>query len=521
VDEIAFLNGRVLTIDPDRPQAEALLIRHGRVVVVGTTGEVADACRPASERYDLRGRVVVPGLVDGHCHMELTATHRSYATSCHLGPQRQSIADIVRVVAAAAERTPPGEWVIGRADFALDLYVNERRAITRDDLDAATGDHPCVVFSGLHVCTLNSHALSVTGLADQTATLPPGAAVDVASGRAKEIWDWLPLPTFGRDRVAAAIAEHGRALWAARGVTTIAELPFSHDGIHAFQDLRRRDALPVRIGLWLHAPRLGSVRELAGAGLETGFGDDWLMLGGIKLFVDGIGCDIWGNPEPDHKWTQAELDDLVLTAHTRRLQCWMHVAPTVAAAEQALTAVERAQAAAPWCDHRHRIEHIGDLAPRPALLARIAASGVIPVTTPQFTYSYGDLAPDEACTPIRSLHGLGFRPPGNSDATGTQPEAINPWHSIWCALAHRTRSGVVVRADETITLDDALRMFTRDAAVACHMDDRGMLAAGMLGDLVVLGADPFQVATDDLPSIPIDLTVIGGRPVAGEDLAHA
>ncbi len=501
-------------MDDRLPLAEAVLIRGGRVAAVGSDHDVRAAATSACHFEDLAGRHVIPGIVDGHCHLELTATHLAYAVSCHLATH-PSIVAITAAVAARAGETPPGEWVIGRSDFGLPLYVDERRAIERADLDAAVPNHPCVVFSGLHLCTLNTPALRVCGLLDGSAILPRGAAVDVASGRAKEIWDWLPLPTFGRERIAAAIRDIGRERWTSRGVTTIAELPFTLDGIAAVQDLRRRGELPVRLGLWLQVPRFGMPETAAGAGFETGFGDEWLQLGGIKLFVDGIGCDIWGNPELDIKWTQTELDAVVLSAHRRRLQLWMHVAPTVEAAEMALTAVERAQELVPRDDHRHRIEHIGDLPPRPALLERIAAAGVIPVTTPQFTYSYGDLAPDEAATPLRSLHALGFRPPGNSDATGTQVEALNPWHSIWCALAHVSRSGVPIAPDEAIDLSAALRMFTRDAALACHMDDRGMLAPGLLGDLVVLGADPFQAAPADLPDLPVDMTVIGGEPITG------
>ena len=134
------------------------------------------------------------------------------------------------------------------------------------------------------------------------------------------------------------------------------------------------------------------------------------------------------------------------------------------------------------------------------------------MTTPQFTYSYGDLAPEEACTPLKSLHAMGFRPPGNSDATGTQREALNPWHGIWCAMAHRSQGGLHVAPEEAIDMAEALRVFTRDAAVACHMDDRGVLSEGRLADLVVLDADPFTTPLDDVPEMPVAMTVIGGVP---------
>jgi predicted amidohydrolase YtcJ len=141
------------------------------------------------------------------------------------------------------------------------------------------------------------------------------------------------------------------------------------------------------------------------------------------------------------------------------------------------------------------------------------ALGVIAVATPQFVYSYGDAAPEESCSPLRTLQGLGFRVPGNSDSTGTQPEAANPFHSIWCALAHRTRGGSTIEEGERIGLDAAIRSFTADAAFACRMADRGALAPGALADFLVLGEDPWNVPEDELPAIPVDLTVIGGRVV--------
>ncbi len=151
--------------------------------------------------------------------------------------------------------------------------------------------------------------------------------------------------------------------------------------------------------------------------------------------------------------------------------------------------------------------------PRPDFTERLLRTGVIPVTTPQFTWSYGDQVPEYAVTPLKTLHNLGIRPPGNSDATGSQPEALNPWHGIRCAVAHRTRSGVPLHPEEAITLPDALRMFTRDAAWACHWDDRGVLAPGYLADLVVLGDDPMAMSADELPDIRTDMTVIGGEVV--------
>ncbi|MHB1876706.1 MAG: amidohydrolase family protein, partial [Streptosporangiaceae bacterium] len=201
----------------------------------------------------------------------------------------------------------------------------------------------------------------------------------------------------------------------------------------------------------------------------------------------------------------------VETAHRAGLQLMMHVqAPE--SVDMALLALERAITRFPRADHRHRLEHAGDLPPDAARLRRMRDLGVVPVATPQFLYSYGDAQPEASQPPLRTLHEFGFRVPGNSDSTGTQPEAANPFHSIWCAMTRRTRLGVELLPDEAISLDAALRMFTADAAWACHMDDRGVLAQGKLADLVVLGRDPWTAPVDELPDIPVDLVLIGGEP---------
>ncbi len=258
MSDIAYVGGKIHTQDDAQPLAQSLLARDGRIAAVGTTEEVLALAAPGVETVDLAGRVVIPGIVDAHCHLELTATHLAYAEKA-FGSELGSIARIVDVVREAAARTPVGESIVVRSDVAVQRLVAERRPIVRSDLDDAAPGHPCVVFAGLHTVTLNSMALRVTGLLDGSATLPRGVAINLESGRGKELWDWLPLPRYSRAAIADAIRDEGRARWTARGVTTIAELPFTHDGIGAFQDLRRRGELPTRIGLWLHTPLLGSV----------------------------------------------------------------------------------------------------------------------------------------------------------------------------------------------------------------------------------------------------------------------
>ncbi len=287
--------------------------------------ELAAQLPADARRVDLGGRVVLPGFVDGHCHLELTTMHLAYAVSC-FAPPHASLEEICRSLAARATGVAPGAWIVGRANFSLDLWVDEHRTLSRADLDPVTPDHPTVVFTGLHQCTLNTRALEVTGLLSEPP--PRGATLDGPSGRAMELWAQLPLPSYGVDATAAALRGLGTELFTRHGVTSIAEIPFTSDGIRAYQALHRRGELPFRLGLWYHVPRLCDVDDLAGLGLEGGFGDDWLSLGGVKIFVDGAGFDATGNDFEHLQWTQEELDHAVWTAHAAGLQVLMHVAPT-------------------------------------------------------------------------------------------------------------------------------------------------------------------------------------------------
>lgn len=498
-------------MDAARSVVSGLLAVGGRIVELGDAETIAQTLPEGAAIVDLEGRVVLPGFVDAHCHLELSAVHLAYAVPC-FSPPHNSLADICAVLGDRARTTRPGDWVIGRANFSLERWVEERRPLLRSDLDRAVPEHPAVVLSGLHVCTLNTRALETTGLLGG-APLPRGASLDLGTGRATELWDWLPLPPYGIEATASAVRDIGRELFQARGVTSIGEIPFTRDGVHAFQVLRTRGELPARLRLWYHVPRLGSIEELTSLALESGFGDEWLAVGGVKVFVDGAGMDVHGHPGPDLKWTQEELDEVVRVAHECGLQLWMHVAPTRDASLMALTAIERALARTPRVDHRHRIEHLGDMKPDMSLLSWARRLGVQAVATAQFVYSYGDADPHGSCAPLRTLHEMGFRVPGNSDCTGTQPEAANPFHGIWCALARRTRGGTILEPDERIDLDAAVGMTTVDAAFCCHMDDRGTLELGKLADLAVLGRDPWTTPVEELPDTPVDMTVIGGNVV--------
>lgn len=184
-----LVNADVHTMDRARPRASAIALANGRITGTGDAGELTSAS-PGLPVIDLGGRVVIPGFVDAHCHFELTTSHLSYAVPLH-APPHTSLQEICQTLRDRAAADPGPGWIIGRANFGLHQFVAEQRPITRQDLDAAVPDRPVVVYSGMHVTTLNTAGLRAAGLLDG-AVPPMGSLIDLESGRGTELSRWLP-----------------------------------------------------------------------------------------------------------------------------------------------------------------------------------------------------------------------------------------------------------------------------------------------------------------------------------------
>lgn len=505
--DLALVNGRLITLEAAQPQAEAALVRAGRIVQVGSTREILAMARDVPV-FDCAGRVVVPGFVDGHAHVEYTCLALTRCFSCPTPPFR-SLAEIAAGLSAWVERTPPGEWVIARTSFGLQHKVAEGRLFTRHELDELTTAHPLVVLSGMHVAMLNTRGLHALGLWERVDNPPVGVTIHrepagTPSGVATEVWD--RLPAFPRDVVIDALRQKARELFVANGVTTVHNLPYSADDILAVQELQAAGELPLRLRFYYHVPHQIALDDLLAMGLRPGFGDEVLRYGGIKIFIDGIGHDGYGTPLWDVKWTREELFEFVRRAHAAGQQLWMHVLRPESLRLGA-DAVEAALRAHPRA-HRHRLEHSADIVQEDADIERLRALGIRVVTTPQFLYSVArprERSPNQRPR-WRALIDRGFDVIGSSDSTGTVPDGISPLFNIGCALLHAPGA--------PISVEEALRMFTIwPAAGAYEEQEKGTLAPGKLGDFAVLSADPREVAPEDVFDLRVEATILGGEVV--------
>lgn len=527
---ILLTNGNIHTFDEADTVAEAVFIDGDRIVAVGS----ADELRAASgvTRVDLDGRTVLPGLIDAHTHLEGSALHLAVYADCH-APPHADLEGILTALRQHAADKAPGEWVIGQGSFMLAEKLAERRFPTRADLDAAVPEHPALIRAGAHIQIVNSLGLERLGIGRDFVPPAGGHVERDARGEPTGVlielgWALQAQVTrFDLAETEAAVAALAARL-SSYGVTSVGDQFPSAIGLRAYQRLRRAGRFPLRITFTVHCPNLTALRPFLALGMESGFGDDWLRFGAVKLFVDGgitgaaaaFHADFAHQPgNRGHlKLEQAELDEMVRLIDAAGCQLSAHVV-----GDRALDMLFAAMEAIPnRSATRHRFEHFGHLCVTPERIQRAKDLGIIPVVTMPFLSSFGDFLPEylgeraSGSFPLRTLLEAGLPVAGSSDSLGAQPESLDPWFGMWCSVARETYLGEIMGPEEAVSPRDALRTYTTFAAFADHAEGRiGSIEPGKLADLIVCDHDPVTLTNGRLRDLRPIATILGGRVVSG------
>jgi predicted amidohydrolase YtcJ len=425
-----------------------------------------------------------------------------------------------------------------RGDALDPRKLVEKRYPTRWELDSVAPDHAVVLLGvGNHAIAANSLALARAGI-DRSTEDPPGGKVDrdadgEPTGVLRELGKLrldpnrpdcvLPGPS-QTDRLEAVAAAFGHLHQA--GVTAIHDVVMDPAEIRAYMDLHGAGRLGVRVRFLVRGYEARtSLDHVLGLGLRQGFGDAWLQYTGIKLSIDGAcgernAATYEPYPgEPDNtgliRIPQDKLDDLVRRCHVAEQRIAIHaIGPR--AVDMALDAFERAFEGAPRGTLRHRIEH-AYLPPTPKQLERIAAAELIVSTQPSFFWDgdgWTDIWRVEDLTgvmPIRAMLDHGVRVAGGTDYPCVP---VEPLPGLGSLVTRRSMDGALLDPAQAITMEEALRLQTVEAAYAGY-DERllGTFEVGKAGDLVVLSGDPLTAAPADVGGIRADLTVVDGRVV--------
>lgn len=541
---LVIFNARVLTMDPDRPEAGAVALSGDRIAALGD--EALAMAGPECRRIDARGATVLPGFIESHLHLFMGG---SELVHLHLlgveGPE--ALTKAIRDFAAAH---PEREVIVGQS---CDYGIYDGRALTRHDLDAILPDRPvCLLAADHHTAWANTMALEMSGILHGGPVGPGNEIVmqnGMATGELREFEAKAPvLRLAGEHRIMSGIAtgrdpvpaptqaemmadlpamERGLRHCARHGFTSLVNMDGNRYTLEVLDHLRQAGRLTARVRVPMHFRNDHDLSELETASaLSAQYNDDWLASGFVKMFMDGVvdsGTAVMLQDYPDRPGWRGEplhdadrFADICIAADRRGLQIAVHAIGD-GAVRRVLDGYEAARKANGARDARHRIEHI-ELIDR-ADIPRMAALGVVASVQPSHPPGALDFPLFPTLDKIgrdrwrdayltRSLRDAGARIVFASD----WPVAdVNPLRSIQAAVTRAPYDGA---QDETVSLREALAAYTIGGAYAEHTDDRkGMLRPGYLADVVILSGDIEAVPPDRISHLQVVTTICGGRVV--------
>ncbi len=517
-------HARIYTFSQKHPVCDALLIdRHGTIEAIGSREDLREAYS-ACIRYeeDLGGATVLPGLTDAHIHLQHYALHLN-KVDCATA----TLQACLERIAERARHLPPGQWILGHGWNQNDWGG---RFPTAEDLDRVAPKHPVYLTAkSLHAAWVNSAALAEAHVTSHTPDPEDGRIGRDEQGRPngllfegamRLVSQVIPPPT--EEELLTALQNAQKALWAL-GITGVHDF----DRIPAFRVLQRlheRGQLRLRVLKNLPIEALDAAIEV---GLRTGFGDDWLRIGGLKAFADGaLGPRTAAMLQPYDDLPEEQgillLDAETILDFARRavkhgFSLTIHAIGDranheVIRAYEHLRDYEKDQGLPPL---RHRIEHLQLLHPQD--LARLRSLNLVASMQPIHALSdrpFAERAWGKRCATAyawRSVAAQGVILAFGSDAPVDSP---NPWLGLYAAVqrAPFEAPDEVWHPQERLPLQQALEAYTLGPAYAAGWEKRlGRLTPGYHADLIVLPEDPFQMPPETLQAQRPIATMVGGH----------
>jgi predicted amidohydrolase YtcJ len=530
--DLLLHNGTIALLDQADRFVSALAVRQGRIIAVGDEAALAPLRGPKTEIVDLDRRTVIPGIVDSHCHPD------SYAIRLlkwqALGPDRiRTKSELLRTIAESARTLPKGRWFIG-------YRFNEQKSggyPSIGELDAAGGGRPVLIMRTCgHLALVNSAAIAAAGVAAD-AEDPPFGRFDrdplsgAFTGLVRETAAHLFLGQIQDEDSPEDIARGMEDVFAeclSFGITSLYNSLTSSKAIRAYQLMRQRGRLPLRVGIIASGREPGLIDSLIKTGIQSGFGDDWLRLIGVEWCPDCstsgrtaayyepyVGQPALGEPGDNRGMLLYEADDLnamATTAHKAGLLvCIEGVGDR--GIDFALDAIEAALAAHPVEDHRMRVEHCCYVTP--PILERMRRLGAVDSSATGFMYDLGDAYIANRGTdamrhmwPHRTLIDHGIPAPGHSDAAVCQ---FNPFLAMWSMVNRKTATGQSLDSREAVSRIEALRAYTTLGAWSGREEAiKGSLEPGKVADFAVLDRDYFTVDPDAIREVRVGATYVDG-----------
>jgi predicted amidohydrolase YtcJ len=535
--DLVLVGGPVMTMDPERPAAEAVAIRDGTLVAVGATSDVHELIGPGTRRIDLRGRTLLPGFIDAHCHPVHAGIHLA---RCALHDLPNSQEAYLTAIREYAEAHPELDWIVGSGWY---MSVFPGGTPSRRDLDAVVPDRPAMFLNrDGHGTWVNTRALEVAGITSATPDPPDGRIERDVDGAPSGTLHEGAMALVGRHVSEPSIDELADGIGTAQaylhrlGITAWQDAIVTPPELEAYRRFAASGRLTARVvGCQWWSRELGDeqidsfVEERARSAIGR------LEAGTVKIMADGV-CENFTASvlEPyldaDGRSTGNRgidfVDPELLKGYVTRLdalgfQVHFHALGD-RAVRQTLDAVEAARRSNGMTDTRPHLAHLQlvDPADWPRFRELGAGANIQPLWAcadeqmRELTLPY--LRPERATLsyPIGSMHRAGARLIGGSDWMVSTPNVLEEIEVAVTRVSPQHRDMAPFLPDEAIDLETALRAFTMGSAWACHRDTTtGSIEIGKLADLVVLDRDLARERPDRIGDARVLLTLVEGEAV--------
>ncbi len=520
--DLMLLNGKIYTMEAQLSKVEAVAIRDCKIVALGKNSEVENLGTSKFRVINLEGKTVIPGLIDCHTHF-LSFAHSLKRIKLE---GISSFNVVLSVIKSFASRLKPGEWLVG-GGWDKNILGDES-IFTKEALDEVCPHVPTALQSkDHHLLWVNSKALEVAGI-DKSTDDPPGGKIkrDRISGEPfgllKEnacglVWDKIPSPSTS---TSEGLLKKALKIANSYGITGIHDHEDS-EAFGLFEKLAENEDLSLRVCFWIPDQNLESAITL---GLRSGFGNQHLRFGGVKLFSDGtLGSQTALMFEPyegsEENFgievsSQEELTHLVTRASRAGISTAIHSIGDKGV-HQALNAIEEALRSSEKENRmRHRIEHAQLLHPED--IERFRKLGVIASVQPFHAPSDKDVAEKywgKRCRLSYAYNTLLKTGAILVFGSDVPIETLDPWKGIFSAVTRR-RIGEKEgwHPEEAVNVTAAVSAYTKWASYAsCEENLKGSIEVGKLGDMIILSQDIFQIDPEEIPKTKVECTILGGK----------
>ncbi len=521
--ELVLVNGKIITVDPTFSVQQAVAIRDEKILAVGSTSKIKVLAGPQTKVIDLKGRTVIPGLIDSHIHF-LRAGF-TWRQEVRLDGVR-SVEEILRLIRERANQLRPGEWILTFGGWH-ETQLLERRAPTRSELDGAAPNNPVMLrillpHPSTHFAVLNSAGLKAVGITRETVA-PSGGVIEkdndgeptgvLRRAAVNLVFPKLPQPSFQEKVEGLKLVMRD---FHAAGLTSVIEVVgggVTEDDYKVLFELWRRRELTIRTALQISTDKFEDAQRWIHH-FPVGFGDEWLKVNGFGEQLVAAAQDNLAPSFPLSPATLEEYQKFVTEAAKNRWSIQQHttLGTTAKAYLDVFEAVDRQY---PIRDLRWAMAHLETISEADIQrMKRLGMGATIQdrqiLSSELMKQAWGDAA--ASAPPVKKMLELGLPVGAGTDSTVVSP--YRPFITLWWMVTGKDGGGRVVRPNERLSRQEALRVHTLGSAwFSFDEKTKGSIEPGKLADLVVLSNDYLTVPEDQIRDIAAVMTIVGGRIV--------